>query len=191
MNYYWISINNDAVSTVAFSPEGVPVSYKLIDLMVDRKHLPFSLELHNIIVASSIERGDISDNFYDYQPNSLAWPLMSEKMKTILESNLTGNERVNWKTVMIHGKTVSKIYYIPMFMDNLDTLDINETVFVPSSGIVLKPCFDSRKIKKYSMFHGHNRFWQISTQIYVNEEIKKSLLLAGINELCFNPIWIK
>ena len=30
MNCYWVSINKDKVSTVAYAPEGTPLSHKLI-----------------------------------------------------------------------------------------------------------------------------------------------------------------
>ena len=84
MNYYWISANNDKVSTVAYAPKGTPVSHYLIEEMRNRDDVPFSLELRDVFVASKLIVGEVSDVFYDYQPNSLAWPVMSEKMKSII-----------------------------------------------------------------------------------------------------------
>ena len=85
MNYYWLSINNDKVSTVAYAPEGTPVSHNLIEMMENREDVPFSLELREVFIASKLIVGEVSDVFYDYQPNSLAWPIMSERMKSIFD----------------------------------------------------------------------------------------------------------
>ena len=118
MNYYWLSINNDKVSTVAYAPEGTPVSHNLIEMMENREDVPFSLELRDVFLTSKLTVGEVSDVFYDYQPNSLAWPIMSEKMKSIIASHLTGSEYIEWKSLVIKGKSISKKYYIPMFTSN-------------------------------------------------------------------------
>lgn len=191
MNYYWISINNDKVSTVAYAPEGTPVPHNMIEVMENREDVPFSLELREVFIASKLIVGEISDVFYDYQPNSLAWPIMSERMKSIIASHLTGFECVEWKSIIINGKGISKKYYIPMFTRKLDTLNISESVYVPVSGIVLKPRFDKEKTKNLSVIHSPNLFWQISTQIYVNEEIKRDLINSGIKELCFSRVKVE
>ncbi len=191
MNYYWLSTNNDKVSTVAYAPEGTPLSYELIGEMNNREDVPFSLELRDVFVTSKLVVGGSSDVFYDYQPNSLAWPVMSEKMKSIIASHLTGSEYIEWKSVVINGKGISKKYYIPMFTRKLDILNVCESVYVPVSGVVLKPCFDKEKIKNLSVIHSPNLFWQISTQIYVNEDIKRDLINSGIEELCFSRVKVK
>ena len=191
MNYYWISINKDKVSTVAYAPEGTPVPHNLIDVMENREDVPFPLVLREVFIASKLIVGEVSDVFYDYQPNSLAWPIMSERMKSIIASHLTGSEYIEWKSIIINGKGISKKYYIPMFTRKLDTLNISESVYVPVSGIVLKPCFDKEKTKNLSVIHSPNLFWQISTQIYVNEEIKRDLINSGIKELCFSRVKVE
>lgn len=185
-----MSINN-RVSTVAYAPKGIPVSHELITEMVERKSLPFSLKLCEVTVSDKLVKGELSDRYYDYQPNSLAWPLMSEKMKSIIESHLTGLEQIEWKEATIEGLTTSKRYYIPMFLSKLETLNIAESVIIPSSGIVLKPCFERRKVEKFAVFHGHSTFWKITTQIYINEDIKNELKEAKLNELSFSKIKIK
>ena len=191
MNYYWMSINNDRVSTVAYAPDGLPISHELISKIVNRNSLPFSLELHDVAVIDKLEKGELSDKFYDYQPNSLAWPVMSEKMRSIIVQHLTGLEQIKWKEVTIDGYTRSKLYYIPVFTSELDTLNVAESIIIPSSGIVLNPCFNREKVKKYAMFHGHNKFWNVTTQVYVNEEIKKDLQNSNLKELSFSRINIK
>lgn len=191
MNYYWMSINNNRVSTIAYAPSGIPVSHELIAEIVSRKSLSFSLKLHDVAVFDKLEKGELSDNFYDYQPNSLAWPIMSEKMRSIIEQHLTGLEQIKWKEVTIDGCTRSKLYYIPVFTSKLDTLNIAESIIIPSSGIVLKPCFNREKVEKFAMFHGYNKFWNVTTQVYINEEIKKDLQNSSLKEISFSRVKIK
>lgn len=189
MIYYWISICNERVSSVAYAPKGTPLSHHLYGQLGQETNFPISLELHKVTERGNcLSIGDICDEFYDYQPNSLAWPIMSNKMKSIIDSKLTGLEHVEWKEIYINGKLDKKKYYIPMFTKELDTLNKEETVYVPSSGIVLKPCFSKEKTVGLSIFHGGGNFWKITTQIYVNEDIKKELGKAGIKELCFSKV---
>ena len=191
MRYYWMSINNDIVNSVAFAPKGTHPSHYLIDEVKRKKSLPFSLELHRVGVSSELIVKDICDDFYDYQPNSLAWPIMSNKMKSVIEGHLTGKEYIEWKTVTIKGKDISREYFIPVFTKKLDTLLVEKTVIVKQSGIILKPCFDKNKIKGLSMFHGHNNFWSITTQIYVSDAVKRAIKASGIQEIMFSPVHIE
>lgn len=191
MNYYWISINNSRVSTVAYAPKGTPTSQNLITEIEDKEHLPFSLQLYDVSVLNKLVKGELSDKFHDYHPNSLAWPLMSEKMKSIIVSHLTGLEQIDWKEVTVEGCTTSKIYHIPFFRSELDTLNLADSIVVPSSGVILKPCFKKEKIEDFAVFHGYSKFWKVTTQIYVNEDIKNELVDSNLNELSFSSISIR
>lgn len=186
MNYYWISINNEQVSTVAYAPVGTPVSHRLIDMLDANETVPFSLELHEIIENNGIKKGARSDIFYDYQPNSLAWPIMSERMYTIIASHLTGFEHIVWKRIQIVGKSISFPYYIPMFTIQLETLDNNNSVIVPSSGIVLKPCFKKDLLRNLSVFYLPSTFWRVTTQLFINDNIRRELLKEKIKGIEFS-----
>ena len=110
MNYYWITINNRKVSSIAYAPEGTPVAHELIHDVVGKSMLPFPLELHSATDKDYLGIGGVSDLCFDYQPNSLAWPIMSERMKTIIESHLSGGECIEWKSVQIHGDKITRNY---------------------------------------------------------------------------------
>ena len=183
MDYYWISINNDIVSTIAYAPKGTPVSHQLIETI---DVVPFSLELHDVFIGKTIIQGGLSDVFYDFQPNSLAWPIMSEKMSHIIASHLTGFEHIRWKEISIVGKNASQRYYLPFFTCSLDTLDYENSVIIPSSGAVLKPCFSKTKLENFSMMYAPSLFWKVTTKLYVNEEIRKDLINANIKEIVFS-----
>lgn len=191
MDYYWISIRNSKVSTIAYAPKGTPASHELIEMMVEKKAVPFSLEVHSVEVKASLCVGEVSDVFYDYQPNSLAWPVMSDRLKTIIDTHLTGAENIEWKEILVRGASTTAEYYVPMFMSRLDTLNDEGTIYAPLSGVIMKPCFDKKKIENLAVFHGHDIFWRISTQIFVNEDIKREIINAGIDEVSFSKVLIK
>lgn len=62
MNYYWISINNRKVSSIAYAPEGTPVAHELIHDVVGKSMLPFPLELHSATDKDYLKRKSLSAN---------------------------------------------------------------------------------------------------------------------------------
>ena len=187
MNYYKLDILNNRVSTVAYAPKGIPTSHEIREgISIENTHsIPFSMELHDIRITSKLLVGDVSDRFYDFQPNNMAWPIMSEKMKSIIDSHLTGLEYIEWKEVTINGKTESRKYYVPFFKRKLDILNMSETVLSPY-GIIMIPCFDKEKIQGLAAFHCPDFDWRIPLKFYVNELIKKDLAKAAIKEISFS-----
>ncbi len=47
-------------------------------------------------LIKSVDLCGFNPIWLDYQPNSLAWPLMSERVKLLIEKNLTGTEQLTW-----------------------------------------------------------------------------------------------
>ena len=69
----------------AFAPKGSKADHELIQMLNGINKLPFELSLVKLDVGKNglIESNDLSDLkeiWLDYQPNSLAWPLMSERL---------------------------------------------------------------------------------------------------------------
>jgi len=121
--YYFLTIKNYDEIASAFAPEGVKLSNELIPELEGKNELPFSFQLVKLSAGKPgiIKSNDLSslDNIWlDFQPNSLAWPLMSERFKKLITENLTGNERVNWISVQVNGSSESRRYYIIRFEKN-------------------------------------------------------------------------
>jgi hypothetical protein len=177
----------------AFAPDTTPLSYQLIDELDGITELPFEMELvklsdgKNRLIKSS-DLSDLKTIWLDYQPNSLAWPLMSETMKHIIEKHLTGNEGIDWISAKIKNNTESKYYHIPRFNKMLDVLDTEKTKFI--NGRVIKPYFSLLKIDNLSMFHKPTNLnlWKITPQLYVTEEIKTALQKAQITGIEFDEV---
>ncbi len=74
-----------------------------------------------LITESNIS--EVKHLWVDMQPNEFAYPLMSTRMKELIESHLTGEEGIVWVPVDVIGPDEKRIYYIPRFTKELDVLD--------------------------------------------------------------------
>lgn len=176
----------------AFAPEGTKLAHELISELIGVNELPFEL---NLISLSSREGGIIQSTdlpnsiemWLDYLPNSLAWPLMSEKLKNIIDENLTGREGLGWIKANVNGKGERRIYYIPYFTRLLDVLDMTKTLFVKDTDHIIKPHFSLDKVINYSIFHQPSAFnlWKITSGLYVRKAIKDSILKAKLKGIEF------
>jgi hypothetical protein len=178
--YYFLTIKNYLEIASAFAPEDVKLSNELIPELDGKNELPFSLQLVKLSVRKKglIKSNDLSklDNIWlDFQPNSLAWPLMSEKFKKLITENLTGNESVNWISVQVNGICESRLYYIIRFEKMLDVLDVNQTIYVKGTDRIITPYFDMEKVKNYTIFHKpmSNGLWKITSGLYISEKLKQ------------------
>ncbi len=164
--------------------------------VVKSGELPFDFTLKALIV----ERGGIrySNDFSlvkkvwaDYQPNSLAWPLFSEKLRSLVEENLTGKEAVKWIPCNVCCSDECREYYIPLFTKELDVLD-EEKCFYSGNGCLVKPAFSSLKIKDYGIFPkpAKNNLWRITSAVYVSEKMRNEVKKAKMPEICFEPVLV-
>jgi hypothetical protein len=182
-SYYWLCPKGYKDESIAYAPEGTPLSHYLIDSVKDLDELPFSLTLHDVKITDSIKIGPISNaEPIDYVANSLAWPIMSERMKSIIDSGLNGNEGLRWLSVRIMGLTKVFKYYIPVFTVYLDTIDRDKTIYSDKEREwMVKPYYKAEEVNKYAVFHENEQvFWQITTGIYVRSDIMKRMKSEGI-----------
>lgn len=147
---------------VAYAPDDAPLAYELSEQMENENQLPFSLELRE---------GEAQD----FLANSLAWPLMSLKMKNLIESKLTGEEGIDWIKVNVKDRGENREYFVPRFRERLDVLDMSETTFVDGTDHIIKPCFSLSKIQCYSLFHKPTQSWRVTGSLYVNESLKQAI----------------
>lgn len=173
----------------AFAPEDTKPSYELISDLNGLNELPFELDLIKLDVDINglIKSNDLSnliEIWRDYQPNSLAWPLMSERMKSIVEDNLTGDEGIDWISALVNSSQEKRKYYIPRFNTELDVLNFEKTMFIDGTDHILKPVFDSSKLGSYTMFIKPSSF-QITPGIYIKETLRKIILKEKLTGISF------
>ena len=191
MEYYWLSFNEQQIKTVAYAPAGTPLSHRIISEMKGKELLPFDFEIHQVDSTDGLVRGYSSSLHYDYQANSMAWPLMSDTLRSIIDSCLTGREDLSWIRARLIGKDNDVFNYnIPFFNSFLDTLDTERSVIAKSSNMVIRPCFNKEKLKEFSVFHGPTMFWQITSKFYVNEIIMESIISQNLTGVSFSGVKI-
>lgn len=188
-NYYFLSWKQKPEGTMAFTSDETILGYELIPELKGISILPFDLHLKKVKekksgLKISDDLTELEEIWNDYQPNNLAWPLMSEKLKKIIDENVMSNENIDWISCKIKNGTETRNYYILRFNKLLDVLDLHKTKFVPGTDSIIKPVFASSKVRKFNVFMaatpGEGDFWKISSGVYVSESIKKSIQNAGL-----------
>ncbi len=190
MKYYWMSPKEEAIKAVAYTLNNEFLSINIIKQLATVDKFPLQMELHSVFVTDKLIKGELSDDFMDYQPNDFGCcSLISSRLKKIIVDNLIGTESLRWISVIVKGETQSSEYYIPYFSKYLDTLDPLKTVYAPVSGVIIKPSFDYEKMKQFAIFHGQKAlYWQMSHSLYVNETIRHAVQSAKIPGLEFEMI---
>jgi hypothetical protein len=194
--YYYLSWKGgNGPLASAFAPKDAKSDNELIKELNGSNQLPFELSLVNISVGKNglIKSEDltgIKEVWMDYQPSNLAWPIMSDRLKSIVESNLTGNENLDWVTCKIKSDKEERRYYIPRFNKMLDVLDMQKTLFVKDTNHVIRPVFALSKINAYSIFHAPANFdlWKITSGLYVSEKMKKAIQKQKLTGMVFEKV---
>jgi hypothetical protein len=176
----------------AFAPKGSKLAQDLISELNGINKLPFELSLVKLDVGKNalIESNDLSDLkeiWLDYQPNSLAWPLMSERLKSVIEANLTGNEQIDWIECKVKNGSEERTYFILRFNKMLDVLDMQKTMFVQGTDHIIKPVFASSKISAYGIFSKPSLYdlWKITSGLYVSDVLKKAIQKEKLTRVDF------
>ncbi len=189
--YFFLSEKVKKSTAFAYTVGETPLSHELILEMKTKTELPFDLLLKKVVTSKDGLQvsSDISGLKYlwlDYQPNNLAWPLMSEKMKTVISGNLTGKEGIVWIKVNIKSNNERRIYFIPRFAKELDVLDVQKTTYVPGTSHIIKPVFSFTKIVSYNLFYAPQDFWEITSGLYVSKVLKKAIQKEKLTGVAFD-----
>jgi len=194
MKCYFLSWKNKGkIGYVAYSKIKVGPSYEVIKTVVDASVLYFDLTIKEVIetkkgliVNDSFDTS--ADIWLDYIPNSLAWPLMSEKLKNIIDNNITGEEGISWISANVECGSESKKYYILKFTKKPDVLNLDKTLFVAGTDSIIKPVFAQDKILNLAIFSkpAYADHWKIPHGLYVSEHLKKAMQKEKLTGLEFS-----
>ncbi|MDE3184496.1 MAG: hypothetical protein KGM16_13845 [Bacteroidota bacterium] len=190
-NYYLLGWKHRSELASAIYDLENQLAQELIPQLEGKYTLPHHFQLK---MVKETEGGLVTDNilttmhetWMDYQPNSLSFPLMSERLKSVIESHLTGNENVDWISCKVKMGNEERPYFILRFNKILDVLNTQKTTFVPGTDQIIKPVFAESKVSAYNIFtkpssHG---LWKITPNLYVSEVLKKAIKkqdLTGID----------
>ncbi|WP_151088467.1 imm11 family protein [Hymenobacter baengnokdamensis] len=180
---------------VACPPVDTPASYKLIDQLDGLTTLPFDLVLQDILFEKnrsrrSSELGKLKHLWLDYQPNSLVWPIFSERLKNLLDNQIISEKPFDWLSVTIRQNSkVSRQYYLLRFIKQQDVLNMEQSVFAGrNADFLVKPVFDVKKIENLTIFGARKDFWQITSGIYVSQKVKDAAKAQGLVGLNFESV---
>jgi hypothetical protein len=193
--HFFLSEKVKPNAVFAITEGETPLAYELIDKLRKKSELPFKLYLKTArkVKGRYMFEDYVSEDQFewiDYHPNNLAWPLMSSRMKNIIENNLNGQEGVDWIRAILYGHLTTRDYFIPRFQTKLDVLDFEKTTYVKGTDHIIKPVFSLSKIANFSMFHLPEDFWQITSGLYINSKIKRELELSEITGIEFESVKI-
>jgi hypothetical protein len=188
--YYFLAEKVKPSTAFAYTQGDTPLSHELISDVIGRIELPFELFLKKVTTGKnglqvSDDLSEIKHLWQDYQPNNLAWPLMSEKMKNIISDHLTGNEGLVWIKAIVNGNNESKEYFIPRFSYKLDVIDEQKTMFVSGTNHIVIPVFSYAKIANYSLFFAPQDYWEITSGLYVSDALKNAIQKAKLTGVDF------
>ena len=193
--YYFLAEKVKPSTAFAYTQGDAPLSHKLITAVIGRIELPFELFLKKVTTGKgglqvSEDLSEIKHLWQDYQPNNLAWPLMSEKMKDVVSAYLKGKEGIVWIKAIVNAGNETKEYFIPRFLHKLDVIDEQKTLFVPGTAHIIKPVFSYAKIDNYSIFFAPQDYWEITSGLYVSEALKKAIQEAKLTGIGFEKITV-
>jgi hypothetical protein len=166
--------------------------YDLIKSFDGKSTVRFAFELHKMSetrtgVTESKDLSGLSEIWLDYQACDWNLPMMSEKLKDLVDEHLTGDEGVDWLKCKVHGGDETRTYYVLRFAKKLRVLDREKTRYVPGTNHVILPAFSLSKVSKYAIFHSelsHN-FWKITGSLYIGEALKKAMQRSKITGVAF------
>jgi hypothetical protein len=195
--YYLICWKHKAELPSAIYATQHQVAHELIPQLHKKKVLPYDFELKRVVETNDGLVTDdnlisLSEIWLDYQPNSLTWPLMSEKLKSLIEACLTGNEKIDWISCKINNRKEERTYFILRFNKMLDVLDEQNTVFVQGTDHIIKPAYSLKKIKSYNIFPipSPHDLWKITSGLCVSEALKREIQKQKITGIEFEKVLV-
>jgi hypothetical protein len=193
--YYFLSWKNSAQTASAIYNSEDQVAHELIPKLKGKNSLPFNFILkrikegkNKIIIDNNLE--ELEEIWLDYLPNGFAWPLMSEKLKSVIQINLMKNEHIDWIECKVNNGNEERLYYVLRFNKMLDVLDIEETSFVSGTDVIIRPVFSFSKINGYTIFTlpSSHDLWRIPSGFYVSEKLKKEMQKEKLTGLDFSKV---
>lgn len=147
---------------------------------------------------NELHRGEllVNDNFevydnvwFDILPTNIGSFIYSEKIKSIIDKNLTGFENLIWLRIGVKYQNELRPYYLISFTKELDTLDLKLTIFdEQEKGAIIIPFFSKKKIVKLNAFY--SPFWEYYLPISVcfSEHIVRKLKKEKLPNIRYEEI---
>ncbi len=180
MKTYWYIHIKDDDGSVAEAPGKKTLVDWAEDIIIQKK-IPFEY-----LISSN------EPQLQDYLADDLGIPLMSEKLKNIIDKHLTGKENLQWYDAIVNYKNKKITYYVPKFMNNLDVLNNEKSMFNRKTGSLIKANLLISKIENYSFFPLPELSDSIPFEhrLIVSDEIKKDVIKKKLAGIVFSKVLV-
>lgn len=174
MKYFYLSWSEgECESGVACGPKGA-LGHEIEKSVRGREETPWEWDL------------DESSNMFDYLANTLAWPLVSERLKSVIVENLEGGESVRWIRSCVRYGNDRVLYFIPEFPVVIDVIDRKKSVMAGDQ--VVRPHISLEKAKGLNLFPRCNDRFTISVSLFVSDRLRKAIVKAGLSGMTFTSV---
>ncbi|WP_210515569.1 imm11 family protein [Hymenobacter terricola] len=195
MAHFSLSPQDSRHAAVACAPENILPYFTIMAEIINQNKIPFDLTLKKVSFgkSGSVESPNLSGlkhQWFDYLPNTFAWPVMSERLREIIDYHASGDEQYEWIRVNINSETSGfRRYFMLRFKKQNDVLDLEKSVFhklINKPKFLVNPAFSQEKIANLCVFgRPDDMFWQIPSGIYVSRQVWEDARRKGLAGLHF------
>lgn len=135
------------------------------------------------IPTINLEDGEYAHYFFGPGGN----PVVSEELKELLEQYVEDFSIINFLPVnIVSNEYGDKIYYIVHFNRNMDVINEASTVYVSSTGSIIKVSLDYNKVKNQDIINTS----RLKNDLIISSRIKKEMVKKKLNSgIEFLPIY--
>ena len=167
--FYYLSPADDCTVATLIEPEEIEFIDELMNYDTD-KSVTFRLN------------GNATEGVL---ANNLGWPIVSARIKKIIETLLQNNEKVIWYKVKVLSLKEEHIFYVPYFIKEDDVLDFENSIFA-ARGFVVKACISAKKTNGLQIFPVPSS----DSRIIISKSIYNAIIQAGIDINHFETVAI-
>ncbi|ARD24078.1 imm11 family protein [Shewanella japonica] len=124
-----------------------------------------------------------SDANYDILANDLGWPLVSKRVKDVIDSVVTDKSHYIWHKVIVASPCSRNECYVPQFLKTHDILDTSNSIFA-EGGFVVKACIEPAKAYGIGIFPIPGS----DSRIIISHDVNHALRKSGINTGHFEAV---
>jgi hypothetical protein len=197
--YFWMRMADlyEEKTTIAETPEDYN-SFAEEKISGDKRAISTFKNLEEIPCIFKVDEGFLCD----YLPNNMGYPLMSYKLKEVIDSNVVVKIH-RWLRAKVKDTRVNKvlIYYMPLFENKVDSIDYERSKYFDEEKTdLVVPCFSLKKIIDLDFFPKHNELsdkeigektpYFVDRYLIVSKKLKNIITKSKLTGIRFEEEWV-
>ncbi len=138
-------------------------------------------------VEFCIQHGEWEGEAGDFVQNDLGWRLCSQRMKNLLDGQLSDTDKIQWLpsylTDLVGQRTQHFVLHFPEIPDILN-LDAGETIYHKESEVLIRPCISLEKAEGHRIFNIRG----LQSATIVHASVKEAIEAARMQGVEFHSI---